>query len=118
MKRSRTLALAALLLLALATGWAVLTYWILPRKLFEKAVLNPIPPSVKEIKGSGFLQAKNCHTYVLRFKISAEDVPLILASDQFKEIEEVGYSSSGVLHYAERRLQSHVRMSRLPLRSS
>jgi hypothetical protein len=93
-------------------GRLILTEWVFPPLLFRKAVLNPIPASARHLKGSGFLQAKNCHTYVLRFKIKPEDVPLILASDQFKEIGYVRYSD-GILGYGESEFKSQSRTTYL-----
>jgi len=106
MRRRKWFVRPLLVLFVLTAGWVILTEWVFPPRLFRKAVLNPIPASVRGIKGSGFLQADACHTYVLRFKISPEDVPLILASDQFKEIECVEYRL-GILSYAESYSQGH-----------
>lgn len=81
-----------IVLLLWALDWVILTQWIFPPLLFHKAVLKPIPASVHHIRGSGFLQAKNHHTYVLRFTISPEDVPPILAAHQLKPLAGAEYS--------------------------
>ena len=86
------------LLLLLIFVWAILANWVLPRKLSRKAVLNPIPSSVKSIKGCGLFGLEACHKYILRFDISEPDIQLILNSDQFQEIGYVEYRD-GTLRY-------------------
>ena len=88
------------LLLLLIFVWAILANWVLPRKLSRKAVLNPIPSSVKSIKGCGLFGLEACHKYILRFDVSEPDIQLILNSDQFQEIGYVKYRN-GILSYGE-----------------
>jgi hypothetical protein len=96
----KLLGLTILLLLVVTSACGALAHWVLPRGLFRKAVLNPIPPSVKNIRASGFFLPEACHTYVLRFTVSEEDIRLILSSGPFKEIGYVQYQS-GILTYGE-----------------
>ena len=106
MRRLRLIALVLLPFSALILTYVGLAHLVLPPRLFRKAVLNPIPTSVKSIRGSGLFMSEASHTYVLGFRISAEDVPRILESDQFREIEYVEYSL-GILRYAEHHFQGH-----------
>ncbi|MBN2132581.1 MAG: hypothetical protein JW741_23975 [Sedimentisphaerales bacterium] len=90
MHRLKMYATFLLPIFVLVFAWAASAYWLLPPRAFRKALLDPIPPSVKRIKASIF-SGWGCHKYVLRFNISERDLRLILASDQFKEIGYVEY---------------------------
>ncbi len=100
MRRRKLLVRCLLVLFALTAGWVILAEWVFPPRLFRKAVLNPIPASVHGIRGSGYFAAERFHTYVLRFSINEVDLPLILASDQFRKI---GYVDCyyGILSFGE-----------------
>jgi hypothetical protein len=97
MRKSKYYVLAVLILAILV---AVLVVKIpLPSRLFRKAVLNPIPASVKNIRASRYVPIlSNEHKYVLRFNISKEDLSLILRSRRFKKISSVEYND-GLLSY-------------------
>src|SRR4030042_3089553 len=92
--------LLLLFLFFLIFTWSALANWVLPQKLFRKSVLNPIPSSVKSIKGCGLFGLDEHHKYILRFDISESDIRLILNSDQFQEIGYVRYHN-GILSYGE-----------------
>jgi hypothetical protein len=101
MSRLRTFPLWLVLVLVLTSAWFAWTNWVSPRRLFQKAVLKPIPASVRQIKGIAF-SSSGYHKRVLRFVISDPDVRLILGSDQFKEIGFVKYSGkSRILSFGE-----------------
>ena len=87
--------------------WAVLANYVLPQKLFRKAVLNPIPSSVKSIKGCGLFGLDERHKYILRFNISESDIQLIINSDQFQEIGYVKYRN-GILSYGENQFKKET----------
>ncbi len=89
MRRAKMYAFFLSLVLVLAFAWAASTYWLLPPRVFRKALLDPIPASVRRIGGTASNHGPG-HMYVLRFDISEADLQLILASDQF---EEVGYAA-------------------------
>ena len=90
MRRLKMYAFLLFLILVLLSAWAALANWVLPSRVFRKAILDPIPRSVKKIRASTS-SGRGCHKYVLRFDISEPDLRLILASDQFKEIGYVEY---------------------------
>jgi hypothetical protein len=90
MRRLKMLMLLLLSLVILIFSWTAFANWVLPARLFRQAVLNPIPPSIKNIRGIAFCSL-GCEKYILRFDISEPDVQLIVASDQFREIGFVGY---------------------------
>jgi hypothetical protein len=98
MRVRRLLIILLLPLAAVVLAWLVLADWVLPSNLFRKAVLDPIPPSVRGIRASGFFSSEADHTYVLRFSIGPADVPLILASDEFKEVDDATFGE-GILSY-------------------
>jgi len=85
MRRAKRYALFLSLVLVLALAWVALANWVLPSRLFRKAILNPIPASVRRIRGTASNHGPG-HTYVLRFNISEADLRSILAADPFKEV--------------------------------
>ena len=101
MRRPKMYAFLLLLVLVLALVWAATAYWVLPLRVFRKAILNPIPASVQRIRGAASNHGPG-HMYVLRFDISEADLRSILAAGQFKE---VGYAEchGNMLVYGETR---------------
>jgi hypothetical protein len=98
-----------LLVLALISAQVAWTNWLLPARVFRRAVLDPVPASVKAIKAHVSSNAfdPGFHSYVLRFDIGAPDVQLILDSDQFKEIGYIEYSKN-MLDFGETRRGSTI----------
>lgn len=68
-------------------------------RLFKKYVCNPIPKSVRNIKthGKGWPSWDIFgYKYVMHFEIDKADLPLILTSKQFKEIEWFKYENGSL----------------------
>lgn len=68
-------------------------------RVFKKYVCNPIPKSVRNIKthGQGWPSWEIfSHKYVMHFKIGEADLPLILGSKQFKEVEWFKYKNGSL----------------------
>lgn len=61
-------------------------------RVFMKYVCRPIPKSVKDIKVHRPWEPSG-HRYVMHFKISKEDVMLILNARRFKEVTNVEYET-------------------------
>jgi hypothetical protein len=61
-------------------------------RVFKRYVCNPVPKSVKDIKVSraSWLLASG-HRYGMHFKISKDDMTLILNSKRFKEVTDFTY---------------------------
>ena len=85
MRRPKMYAFFLLLVLVLALAWAAMANWVLPPRVFRKALLDPIPASVQRIRGVASNHGRG-RMYVLHFDISEPDLRLILASGHFKEM--------------------------------
>lgn len=95
-KRTRNILIFLLsMIIAAVIGMKLLV----PLWLFQRFVIDPIPPSVKNIRTDTFLDI-GLHKYVIGFEINKEDIPLILNSDEFKEINYVSYNK-GILTYGQ-----------------
>jgi len=64
-------------------------------RVFKKYVCNPIPKSVKNIRVHKPWEISG-HRYVMHFKIDEIDLPLILSSKHFKEVEWVNYENGSL----------------------
>ena len=65
-------------------------------RIFNKYVCNPVPKSVRNIKIHGRDWPSwgiFGYKYVMHFKISKPDLPLVLSSKRFKEIEWLKYKN-------------------------
>jgi hypothetical protein len=91
--------LIILFLLALPVGGGIVWFLILPEKLplnappsslFRRYVLDPIPPSVKEIR-TNQTKALSGYGYTFRFKINKADLGRIINSRRFNKVTEVDY---------------------------
>jgi len=59
------------------------------QRVFKRFVMDPIPPSVTELKVVGWNLWN--YRYVLRFDISRSDIASILAAKPFETVEEASY---------------------------
>jgi hypothetical protein len=66
--------------------------------LFREYVLDPIPPSVAEIKVDHPRKIFG-YGYTFRFKIARADVTAILDSRPFQKIQNAKYETWGTLHF-------------------
>jgi hypothetical protein len=88
MRRAREYALVGLFV----TGALVLMVasYASQRRLFQRAVVSPIPTSVRAIRSHASF-GLGSHTYIFRFSIDDNDVPAVLGSRPFKKIFHVKY---------------------------
>lgn len=66
--------------------------------LFEQYVLDPIPPSVTDIRVDHARKLFG-YGYTFRFKIAKPDVAMIIGSRPFQRVQDVGYERGGTLHF-------------------
>jgi len=66
--------------------------------LFRQYVLNPIPPSVAEIRVDHARKIFG-YGYTFRFKIARADVTAIVGSRPYRRVQNVEYESGGRLHF-------------------
>ena len=75
--------------------------WALPRCLFRKALIHPIPPSVRAIRADSSF-GLNQHQYVLRFRMKAADLAAILGARSFAPVARVRYRhNTGTIEYED-----------------
>lgn len=100
MRKSRKFILTVLIAVGVVTiSLLVVAVWVWPYCLFRKAVVHPVPASVKRIKADSSFGLRQ-HQYVLQFRINKTDLPAILATRAFKEVARVRYRD-GLLEYGD-----------------
>ncbi len=100
MRKSRKYILTMLVAVGVvAISVLVGAVWVWPYYLFRKAVVHPVPASVKRIKADSSFGLRR-HQYVLQFCINKKDLPAILATRIFREVARVKYSD-GLLEYGD-----------------
>jgi len=88
-KNKRALGVGCILLAAVFA--CIVSLWISHEpRIFKRYVCKPIPKSVRDLKVDHPWELSG-HRYVMHFKISEEDLTLILRARRFKEVMRVKY---------------------------
>ena len=66
--------------------------------LFRYYILDPIPPSVTNIRVDHARKFFG-YGYTFRFKIARADVEAVIGSRPFRRVRDVGYERGGTLHF-------------------
>jgi hypothetical protein len=84
-----------------------------PSRLFRRYVLDPIPASVTEIKSDRPWEFTG-HRYILQFRISKDDLDLILNSRLFKEVKYLKYYDGNIVWEESPRLSQDLTLYNYP----
>ena len=85
--------------LVLISAYTVVLKFTYEAQIFKKYVYNPIPKSVRNIKAHRPPEVSG-HRYVMHFEIGKTDLPLILKSKPFKEVEWIKYKN-GFIYWGD-----------------